>query len=195
MNFESVRVDGEVTRDAHLLDSGGLVFSLDDGTGKIRVYGSRPQAEDLLRERRFPRRGDRVSAIGTLGLSDGRIPLLQLASVDALFLTRKPVAPGSYGRMTVAEVMPGTKGKLVAVSGVLREITLPAPGSKAPYLLTIEECGAQLDIIFWDEVFCELNGTFPVPGTRLDIRGRVSLYKGQVQLKLMSADDLLETAR
>jgi exonuclease VII large subunit len=73
---------------------------------------------------------------------------------------------------------------------MLKEVTIPGPGSKAPYVLTLEEDGATLDVVFWDEVFQGLEGKLPIPGKLIRAKGKVDLYKDTVQLKVWDVADL-----
>ncbi len=192
MNFAAVRIAGEVTRNAHLFDSGGVVFNLHDGTGEIAVYGARAPADALHAAGRLPRRGDHAEICGTLGIGADRDAKLRMQSADKLKLIRKSAPRSAFRRVRLADVTASRDGELVAVTGVLKEISLPRPGSRAPYIFILEDGGAMLDVVFWDEVFHGLDGTFPIPGKRLRVRGRVSLYHGTVQLKLAAAEDIRE---
>jgi hypothetical protein len=97
-------------------------------------------------------------------------------------------------RMRIAEITPAQKGRRVAVAGRLKSIDLPGPGSRAPYVLTLEENGAELDVVFWKDVFEQMNQTLPMPGKQLYARGRIGLYKGRLQLNVRTAEDVGELA-
>jgi hypothetical protein len=78
----------------------------------------------------------------------------------------------------------------MTVTGILKSIDVPGPGSKSPYVLTLEENGAQLAVVFWDDVFLGLDKKLPMPGKLISARGRVGVYKDAVQLKVWEAGDL-----
>lgn len=191
MNFATVRIAGEVTRDAYVFQSGGIVFDMNDGSGGIAVMGGRAQAEALEAAGKLPQRGDRIEVSGSLSVSADQEPRLRLQSADQLVLNRKrAVAPVSAAQVRLADVTAAHKGASVSVSGSLKSIDVPGPGSRAPYVLTLEENGAALAVVFWDDVFQRLEKKLPVPGKRISARGRVDVYKNAVQLKVQEAGDL-----
>jgi len=190
MNFATVRLSGNVTRDAYLFKSGGVVFDVDDGSAVIAVMGGRAQADALKAENRLPRRGDRIEVVGRLSISAEREPTLRLQSVDQLRLSRRPAAAPAASLVRLADVTAEQEGRQVSVTGLLKETSLPRPGSKAPYILTLEEEGAELAVVFWDRVFQGLGRDIPMPGKLISACGRVDVYKGTVQLKVWEAEDL-----
>jgi hypothetical protein len=193
MNFAYVRIIGEVTHDAYIFKSGGLAFNVKDSTGEISVMGGRSQAEALTASGKLPRRGDQVEAAGSLSVSADEEAKLRMQSADQLILNRKRAAttfvrPDS--RLRIADVTVDQKGRPVSVVGTLKSITVPGPGSKAPYVLTLKEDGAELAVIFWDDVFQSLEGKLPIPGKLIRASGQVDVYKDAIQLKVRDAADL-----
>lgn len=195
MNFAYVRIAGEVTRDAYVFDSGGVVFNMNDGSGEIAVMGGRAQAEALENAGKLPRRGDRVDVAGSLSVSADQEPKIRMQSADQLILRRKqfarPAAP-ALARIRLSDITAAQKGDQVTAIGTIKSISVPPPGSKAPYVLTLEEDGAELDVIFWDKVFQGLERKLPSIGKTISARGRVDVYKEAVQLKVWEAGDLRE---
>ena len=195
MNFAYVRVVGEVTRDAYVFDSGGVVFNLDDGSGEIAVMGGRSQAEALKKDGKLPRRGDQVDVAGSLSVSADQESKLRMQSAEQLILIRKraarSAAPAST-RIQLSDITPAQKGRQFTVAGTLTSISVPSPGSKAPYVLILEEDGTELAVIFWDQVFQGLERKLPTLGNRISARGRVDVYHETVQLKVWEAGDLRE---
>ena len=195
MNFAYVKVSGNVTRDAYVFKSGGVVFNLHDGSGEIAVMGGRAQAEALENAGKFPRRGDQVDVAGSLSVSADQEVKLRMQSVAQLTLIRKRVVgSASLSRISLSDITPAQEGDTVSVVGTLKRILIPKPGSKAPYILTLEEDGAELAVIFWDKVFQGLEQKLPPLGKTLSARGRVDLYKGAIQLKVWDAADLREVS-
>jgi len=194
MNFATVRVSGEVTRGAYVFQSGGMVFNLDDGSGEIAIMGGRAQADALENAGRLPRRGDRVEVAGSLNVSADQEVKLRMQSAEQLVLQRKRVpsaAPGT-AQVRLADITVAQKGDQVLVIGVLKDINVPGPGSKAPYVLTLEQDGAELDVVFWDKVFQGLERKLPMPGKLISALGRVDVYKDKIQLKVWESGDLKE---
>lgn len=193
MNFAYVRVDGEVARDAYIFQSGGLVFDLKDGSGEITVMGGKAQAEALEAAGKLPRRGDRIEVAGSLSVSAEQAPKLRLQSARQLVLNRKraaAAAPSTAVATRLADVTAAHKGEQITVAGRLKSVDVPGPGSKAPYTLTLQENGAELAVVFWEDVFRDLEKKLPEPGKRISVRGRVDVYKDTVQLKVRAAGDL-----
>lgn len=192
MNFAYVRMAGEVTRDAYVFQSGGIVFDIKDGSGEITVMGGRAQAQSLAAAEKIPRRGDRIEVAGSLSVSADQETKLRIQSTDQLILNRKRTAtvPVAENRVRLADVTAAHKGDLVTVSGTLKSIDIPGPGSKTPYVLTLAANGAELAVVFWEDVFQGLDKKLPMPGKLISACGRVGVYKDVVQLKVREADDL-----
>jgi hypothetical protein len=190
MNFAGVRMAGEVSGDTFIFKSGGMVFNLNDGSGEIAVLGGRAQADALKAAGKIPRRGDRVEVRGTLSVSEGQEPKLRMQS-SGLVLHRKPAAVRSAGNpIPLADITAARQGQWISVAGTLKSVDIPGPGSKKPYVLTLEEGGAQLAVIFWEDVFQGLEQGLPVPGSRVCADGRIDVYKGVAQLRIREAADL-----
>jgi DNA/RNA endonuclease YhcR with UshA esterase domain len=191
MNFACVRMTGEVTHDAYVFESGGAVFNLKDGSGEIAVMGGRAQIEALEAAGKLPRRGDRVEAAGILSVSADQEPRLRLQSAGQLILHRKQRdAPDGASCLRLSDVTAARQGDLVNVTGTLKSIEIPGPGSKAPYLLILAENGSELAVVFRESVLRGLNRNLPVPGKTIYARGRVDIYKNTVQLKVGESGDL-----
>lgn len=192
MNFACVRIVGEVVRDAAFSKAGGLVFNVKDGSGEIAVMSSRVQAQTLRASVKLPRRGDRIEVTGSLSVSADQDVKLRMQSPDQLILNRKrtSVAPAAVSYIKLNEVVAAHKGEYVAVAGLLKSINVPGPGVKTPYVLTLEEGGVELAVVFWDDVFQGLEQKLPMPGKRISARGRVEVYNETVQLKVREAGDL-----
>lgn len=191
MNFAYVRVAGEVSRDTYVFDSGGVVFNVKDGSGEIAVMGGRAQAEALKADGKLPRRGDQVDVAGSLSISADQEPKLRMQSAGQLKLQKKSApAARPVSRITLADITAAQKDDVVTVIAKLKAIDIPGPGAKTPYVLTLEEDGAELAVVFWEDVFQGLENSLPIPGKLIRAKGAVSVYQGTVQLKIRDADDL-----
>ena len=193
MNFACVRIEGEVTGDAYIFRSGGIVFNLRDSSGEIAVMGGRAQAEALASAGKIPRRGDRAEVTGTLSAGAGQEPKLRMQSAARLVLNRKRAVRLPTENpfcIRLKDITAAKKGMPVTVTGTVRSVNIPGPGARTPYVLTVEEEGAELAVVFWEGVVQGLGNTLPVPGKRVRISGRVDVYKDTVQLKVQEAGDL-----
>jgi RecJ-like exonuclease len=193
MNFAYVRIVGEVTRDAYVFQSGGVVFNMKDATGEIAVMGGRAQADALEAAGKLPRRGDQVDVSGSLSVSADQEVKLRMQSAKQLKLTRKRTVSSYVSEETnlkPADITAAQKGDRVTVIGTLKSIDIPGPGSKAPYVLTLEKNGATLAVVFWDDVFQGLEKKLPTVGKLISAKGKVDVYKDTIQLKVWDAADL-----
>ena len=190
MNFACVRVSGEVMRDASVLPSGGLVFTLKDRSGEIAVFGSRAQTEELKASGKLPRRGDQVETAGSLNVSAGQGIRLRMQSLDRLTLVRELSSGSTDPFLRLAEISVAKRGWQIVTRGVLKTVTVPGPGSGAPCSLILEEDGVELPVVFWDDAFSSPERKIPVPGKVLEVRGRVDVYKDEVRLRLQDISAL-----
>ena len=192
MNFAYVCMAGEVTRDAYVFESGGIVFDLKDSSGEITVVGGRAQAQALEAAGKLPRRGDRIAVTGILNVSAGQEPKLRMQSAGQFVLNRQRAAvnPAAWPALGLSDVTAAHKGEQITVAGILKTIDVPGPGSRAPYTLTLEENGTELAVVFWEDVLQGLENKLPVPGKRIGVSGRVDVYKDTLQLKVREAGDL-----
>lgn len=190
MNLSIVRLCGRAVCDARLPSDGRAVFELDDGSGAITVTSGRAQADILKAENRLPRRGDRVELTGCVSLRAGRNPEIYLISSGAFEATRGPAPKAKRTRMRLEEITAGQAGLLVETAGRVRAVSVPRPGSNAPYVLTLEENGAHLAVVLRGRVLQEPGGDLPLPGAELCVAGRVEIYQGQVQINVRDAGGL-----
>lgn len=192
MNHATVRILGEVVRNPSFPESGGFVFPVQDGSGEIAVRGGRAQAEALSAAGRIPRRGDWVDVTGSLGTDADRKPALCVLSSRQFSLqrARAELPPAETPCTPPSEVTADRRGEILRVCGTLKTVEIPGPGAKTPCRLTLEEGGAELEVILWDDVFRDLEGRFPVPGKKICADGQVTVFRNRVQLKMMDANGL-----
>ncbi len=164
MNFSTVRVDGVLESDARRLHAGGAIYWIDDGTGTIAVFAGSPSGAGL------PRAGSRVSAVGSLGVGpDGDIRL-QAETVELKLL----------GGITTAQ-----QGERMSVTGRVSRVRAPRTGSRAPHRILLDDGRGTLHVVHW-----LTNAPLLKSGDRLEVRGRVDLYEGCVELRVFEATDL-----
>lgn len=193
MNFAYVRITGEVTRDAYVFKSGGVVFNMKDGSGEIAVMGGRAQADALEAAGKLPRRGDQIEVAGSLSVSADQEVKLRLQSASQISLNRKRAATSfvkTDSRLRLADITADQQGQMVTVIGTLKTVMVPGPDSKTPYVLMLAEDGAELAVVFWDNVFQGLEKMLPMPGKLICARGKVDVYKDVIQIKVWDAADL-----
>lgn len=99
MNFARVRMAGVVERAAFVGERNGaadyVAFSVNDGSGAVRVAAYAAAARQLVASRQIPRADDRVEIRGTLALGRDGTLKLRLDAADGLRIEpttpRKPV--------------------------------------------------------------------------------------------------------
>jgi len=192
MNFASVRVSGEVVRSGGASASGGWVFAVDDGSGEIAVFCSRTQTEALKAAGKIPRRGDRIETAGSLNVgAEKGIRLRMIAPEQMTILRRDSAADRSpVSLVRLSDVQSVDRGRQVMTRGLLKAVSVPGRGSKAPYQLVLEEGDCTLTVIFWDDAFSSPERTLPVPGKRIEVCGTVDRFRDQVRLKLQDLSGL-----
>ncbi len=89
MNFAHVRVAGEIQRPPYVSEDGQYAaFTVNDGTGQIRVAAYRAVASGLVHEHGLPHQGDQVEVRGNLGVSADCSVKLFLRSATHLVVLR-----------------------------------------------------------------------------------------------------------
>ena len=121
MNFATVRVIGRVPQDAFVSKQPGrsdyLAFTVDDGSGQLRVSAYGPVAQALVKENRVPRRGDTADAVGSISVKAGEAVKLRLQSAANLTLKERgaehagPPAPRTRYRRRAQEQTNGVAGE------------------------------------------------------------------------------------
>lgn len=190
MNFATVRVSGEVSRDARLFREGdhirALRFSVRDGTGEIHVQAQKTAAQALVARFGLPREGDRVEAVGSLDVSEGSEVVMRLQVPEQFVLTRAEIKP-----VALREIDSRLLGKSVVVEGVIKKVLAPKSGSKAPWTMVIGDSGGQQEITFWQDIYDEIqNKILLAPGAAVRVRVEVRTFKDKLQLALGQGMDI-----
>jgi len=124
MDSTDVRVEGTVSRqpdyDSH---TGLLSFSVDDGTGEVRIVVPGEEADVLCaRQDRVPRLGDRITLDGTVLAREGFLSLT-VRVPGSVSVTRPEPTLVEIGALT-----PGWDDRPVEVMGVVRQVRRPISG-------------------------------------------------------------------
>lgn len=130
---------------------------------------------------------------GDLQLSLGRGTDLEFPQQGAArTMTAGPGAPGTDVRtVAVADLSPDLAGEVVSVSGRVKGLREPAPGSRAPYQVTLQDGDAEVTVVYWDVVARHLAGNRPVVGALMTVRGQVDVYRDKVQLKVSHSGQIM----
>ncbi|HOW97141.1 MAG TPA: hypothetical protein P5567_03870 [Kiritimatiellia bacterium] len=84
----------------------------------------------------------------------------------------------------IADVTVDMKGKEITVLGRVAELRAPAPGSRAPYTMVLEDQGRRIPVVYWDDVATRLGENAPSTGVLMKVRGLVDVYEKTVQIKV-----------
>ncbi|MFP3872161.1 MAG: hypothetical protein ACOCTR_02665 [Candidatus Natronoplasma sp.] len=93
MNYSNVELEGKVVKGATYYSSeatgdGTIYFTIDDGTGQMRVVAYSSQAEKLIEEEKIPSFGDHVSFVGTINYRGTDVKVI-LSSAHSLTIERE----------------------------------------------------------------------------------------------------------
>ncbi len=184
MNMAYARVEGRVVRGpTYYADSGYLSFTVDDGTGEIRVAAYRKEADALRAEGRVPALGDQVSVAGTLRVREEDVAMT-LNVPEHLEIVRPEAVEREIGSLTPEDYL-----RRVMVRGQVWEVRQPYEGLT---LVTLRDSSGAVDVAI-PQSLEELTGAFlPVePGQSVDVAGAVDLYHDTVQVVPASVMDVV----
>lgn len=185
MNFGQIRIVGQVVSDARPFRSGtGMSFNVSDGTGRIIVFVSRKQMDDLNEKNLIPKAGDQVDFAGSLNISDEETSI-RLISADDFKLVRAPAAT-----MRAADIDNRLAGKSVVVAGQVTDLSVPPADSKRPYTLKLKDDSGEMSIKFWQADYDRIQNKDVLNGAYVRARVAVGTYEDKLDLQLSSGADL-----
>jgi DNA/RNA endonuclease YhcR with UshA esterase domain len=179
MNFSIIAVRGKLASEPLRLRSGSILFTVDDGTGMLAVFSDAPH--QLL----TARIGDPVRAEGHLSVGAGRNIRLQVRSADGVVLEQESRKWMNRGGAVLSRITSARQGDCVTVTGAVHEVRRPAPGSREPHRITLTDGVTCLDTVNWMKQPPDVR-----PGDRISMTGRVQVYKGRVELRLMDGAEI-----
>ncbi|GEM_PF-1310164 len=189
MNMAYVEVQGEVGKVSPIRDEKGrleyLSFEVDDGTGVARFKAYRHAAMSLESRDLLPRRGDKITAAGSVRIGEeGRVSLY-LQTAEHVKLERKEAKRVSLNALDFDRI-----GEIVRVEGRVTRIYAPEAESRVPYKVRLEEEGATGYLVVWQRMWPGLEARGVKTGAVVAARVTVGEYGGKIQLLLESAEDL-----
>jgi DNA/RNA endonuclease YhcR with UshA esterase domain len=179
MNFSTVRVRGVLVSDARKLRSGTVLYRVDDGSGALSAFLTRPSLKKL------PKAGSRVILEGSLSIGAGQNRRMRVFSEDQVVVEPPKIIKKLEGDLLLSDVEVEQEGERLTVYGRVDRVWNPESGSKAPHRITLADASGRLDVVHW----------FGLPervaiGDTLKITGQVGLYRGNVQLKVFRSSDI-----
>jgi RecJ-like exonuclease len=179
MNFSVIAVQGRLVSEPLRLRSGSILYSVNDGTGTIAVFTEVPYDAGPARV------GDRIRAVGHLSIGVGKNIRLQVRSAEGLVLQREPEAPELCGTTVLPDITAALQGACVTVTGCVWGVSMPAPGSRAPHRIILTDGITRLHTVNWLDQPPDVS-----PGEWVKVTGRVQVYKGRVELRLMDGTEI-----
>jgi len=183
MDSTDVRVEGTVSRQPDYdFYTGLLSFSVDDGTGELRIVVPGEEA-DVLRawQDRVPRLGDRITLNGTVLVREGSLSLT-VRVPGSVSVTRPEPTLVEIGALT-----PEWDDRPVEVMGVVRQVRRPISGLT---IIALRDGTGVVDIVIPEQVTQLTGDLHPgvlVVGASLRVHGVVTLCGGAPQIALTDA--------
>jgi len=183
MDSTDVRVEGTVSRQPDYdFYTGLLSFSVDDGTGELRIVVPGEEA-DVLRawQDRVPRLGDRITLNGTVLVREGSLSLT-VRVPGSVSVTRPEPTLVEIGALT-----PEWDDRPVEVMGVVRQVRRPISGLT---IIALRDGTGVVDIVIPEHVTQLTGDLHPgvlVVGASLRVHGVVTLCGGAPQIALTDA--------
>jgi DNA/RNA endonuclease YhcR with UshA esterase domain len=187
MNFAYVEIAGQVVRSpTYNPDSRSLSFTVDDGTGQMRVWAFRDVVDELRAAGRIPGLGDRVTVAGTLRVREEDVSLT-LNVPEHLDILRPAAEDRAIRSITADDAL-----RRVRVRGQVWDVREPYSGLT---LITLRDATGAVDVAM-DASLRHLTGDFRPPevGQSLEVTATVSLYRDTPQLVPSSVGDIVPLA-
>ncbi len=187
---ELARCQGEITNIRPLKK--GRTLTIDDGSGSIDVviwdtdYEKIPNREALQPHAQ-------ISVQGVIGSFRDKLQIKPL-SPEEIKITRAreevAVAPPIAVRVPTLAVGQITKDRIGQTVGCQGTVTQYKPFAKGAMLVVSDETG-RIVVVLWDKVKDQITDhrIFTV-GNRVSVRGKVEIYREQLQLVPQAADDI-----
>ncbi len=173
-----VQVQGEVVESDPF--SGGVNFTLDDGTGTITLL----LWESLYRQVPYSRTldvGARVQVQGSVAEYRGALEIIPEVPADLSILV---AAPGPE-EVAVGELSPADAGRVVVLRGVLGPAEPFSKGVKYP----LDDGTGTITLLLWDNVVQEAPSELG-PGAEVRVAGQVQEYRGMLEVIPRRGSDL-----
>jgi len=201
-----------IVREVHDAPAGSKapsrVIIEDEGTYRMIVYWEKV-AQQLTDNK--PEVGQRIQVRGDVDVYRDEVQLevsfpdqIKILSgataAPAVLAAPAPANPGPASYQPAArpqaesimldEVTADRKGSRIVTEGVVREVSDPPAGSKAPTRIVIEDGGSTLTVVYWEKVAQQIGRNKPQAGQRIQVRGDVDVYNNAVQLKVSFPDQI-----
>ena len=182
-NMAYVQLFGRVTRGPdYYAESDYLAFTLDDGTGEIRVSAYRNETDDLRLHDRIPSLGDNVSVVGTVRVRD-QGPSLTINVPDQVEVFRPEPVRRSIGSINTDDYL-----LRVLIRGQVWSVESPYEGLT---LITLRDLTGVIPVPVGLDLQTLTGSLLPLEvGQSVQILGTVDLYQDTAQVVPVSTRDI-----
>ncbi|NCC52325.1 MAG: hypothetical protein EOM20_14060 [Spartobacteria bacterium] len=170
-------------------------ITVQDAGGEIEVSFWESTYADIL-ERAQLEAGMPVRIRGSVSSYKGTVRLRLASALDIEFPKSikggdeiEFTAPAEMETIMIDEISADRKGDVVETEGQVVEV-VPPSREKMPWNVVLEDGDARVTLVYWDKVASFLQDRPPQKGDRLQVRGEISTYKDEVQLKVERADHM-----
>ena len=169
---------------------------MSDGTGAGRVVAWRNVFDANGNDARL-QRGVTVEVRANVAQFRGE-PQLQLADARDITVVADASQTDAGSEVTatpavaLSELGSEHVGKNVQIKGIVRSVRAPGEGSRAPYMVTLDDNGTEMTLVFWSATYAQLaNAAALCAGAPVKATVAVSDYRGKLQLTLKDATNLV----
>ncbi len=168
---------------------------MSDGTGDGRVVAWRNVFEAIGDETRL-QPGATIEVRANVAQFRGE-PQLQLADARDVTVVASAAQTDAGGAapatpaVALSELGSEHVGQNVRIKGIVRSVRAPGEGSRAPYLVTLDDNGTEMTMVFWSATYAQLADAAALcAGAPIQATVAVSDYRGKLQLTLKDAANI-----
>jgi DNA/RNA endonuclease YhcR with UshA esterase domain len=164
-----------------------LDFWVEDETGKIKVRAHKRLYQNLKETKKVPREGDKVHLAARVYVK-GRWRSLTLVRLDIFRIVRKEVLTPEeeIPKLNIGLVTSERMGKMVECEG--KVLTLKRRTN--PTNIVIADDTGKIEVVFWPDVEKGVSQLVTIPDARISVIGKVSMYRGMMQVKVFRSEDI-----
>ncbi|MBA7677374.1 hypothetical protein ES703_85631 [subsurface metagenome] len=168
-----------------------LNFWVEDETGKIKVYAPKWTYRDLKKFGKVPRIEDKVELSGRVYVDRKGRRSITLLRLDRFRITRaEALSPEEkVSRFNIGLITSERMGKIVECRGKV----LTLKNRSNPTNIVITDNTGKIEIVYWPEVEKGVDRLVTVSGASISVKGKVTQYRGMMQVKVLHSEDITLT--
>lgn len=125
-----------------------------------------------------------------LKAADSKAPAASARPARPVRSERAGAALRSGGEVPLADLNTTMTGRVVSFYGRVAEVKPPTPETKEPYKVVLEEGGAKILVVYWDNVAQRLGSNTPIIGALMKVNGQLGQYENELEIKIVYSDQL-----